>query len=422
MKPIGISVLATAGLLLSFSGSALAASGTVTGQFFYFENEGNFCPTNRNCTGAKYVQSQFNTSMPVADTKVFVKRASDGVVIGQGSTNASGTFTVSWSTGFFDFSQTVSATFTWIAEHKDMRFYVRHADGSQRNFFTWAVNITNGANTNVGGFTWGWSGNPDPYANLYGGAWRMWALSLGQSNRMVSYFSNVQILGETDPSGGNHADVFGNKVFISPAGSYAPQSTIMHEMGHIASFRASRDQNVQTGVGNLLAYPNTACGPTDCWWDLPTSEWEAAAFEDSMATHLADVGMYFANAPQPHSCISASACGTNSYNLETSGGTSCGTGQNRTVLNHMRYHWDNYDSLSDYTGENLSRGVWEAIDTINAFDNGYGNRQKNEPFATNSWNLDDWDGRSDVDFRENWITFGTNSSTQLSNNCGSAGD
>jgi hypothetical protein len=120
--------------------------------------------------------------------------------------------------------------------------------------------------------------------------------------------------------------------------------------------------------------------------------------------------------------LSTTACSTGSFNIETSIGTSCGTNQNRLVLNHIRYHWDNYDSVQDYTGETLNRGMWEVVDTLNAFDNGYDNMQKNEPFNNSKGAIDNLDGRSPADFANNWNVWGTNSWTQLNNNCGTAGD
>lgn len=69
----------------------------------------------------------------------------------------------------------------------------------------------------------------------------------------------------------------------------------------------------------------------------------------------------------------------------------------------------------------MTRGVWEILDTINAFDNGLNNRQKDEVYAVFGW-VDAIDGRSAIDFRENWKTWGTDSTSILAGNCGSAGD
>jgi hypothetical protein len=39
-------------------------SGWVKGRLQFFQNQGNFCPTGRNCTGANYLQSEWHTNQP----------------------------------------------------------------------------------------------------------------------------------------------------------------------------------------------------------------------------------------------------------------------------------------------------------------------------------------------------------------------
>src|SRR4051812_33400628 len=73
------------------------SSGTVSGNVAFFQNQGNFCTTTRSCTGATYLQSQYQTNMPIGETKVFIQRASDNATIGQGVTDGNGRFTISWT-------------------------------------------------------------------------------------------------------------------------------------------------------------------------------------------------------------------------------------------------------------------------------------------------------------------------------------
>lgn len=82
-------ILLIVGLL---SARASAASGTVSGYLLFFQNQGNFCPSHKSCTGAKYVESQYQTNMAVQDAKVYIRRASDHVVIGQGISSSTGNF------------------------------------------------------------------------------------------------------------------------------------------------------------------------------------------------------------------------------------------------------------------------------------------------------------------------------------------
>lgn len=402
--------------LAAVSSPALAASsGTATGTIQFYQNQGNFCPTTRNCTGAKYPQSQYNTSRPIKNVKVYLRRQSDNVVIGQGTTDNSGNFSISWSDPAG--SGNVLAQLIWRGEQKDGRFRIA---GSAGEFWIWWSNktLTNGGNTSIGALTWGNSSSPHALSNLYDGAHTMWANSLAQSNRMNSFFTGVQVRAwdsATCPT--SCADGPNNRIIMDDNSAYSPQGRILHEMGHIASYRASRDQNYKQGGSYCFGGEAAPCG-----WSLNGPENASVHFEEGVATHLGDVSLYFQNAPEPHTCLSSVACANNSFNVETSSGTSCAANVNRRPINAIRYFWDNYDSLSDYTGESLSRGVWEVVDTIHAFDNGADNNQKNEVWNAALTVMDDLDGRSAVDFRTNWNTWGTNSQTQLNNNCGSAGD
>jgi hypothetical protein len=398
------------------------SSGTVSGGVAFFQNQGNFCPASRTCTGATYVESQYHTNMPIGETKVFIQRASDNLTIGQGVTDSSGRFTISWTN--LVTTGNITANFIWVGEHKDGRFAVRTSSGGQWVFWTPNFTLNAGGNTEIGTWTWGSSGAPNSLANVYDGAFHMWSFGLSQSNRMNAFFTGVSIYAFDDVCPTSCANGPNNRITLDTGAAYSPQGRIMHEMGHIASYKGSRDQSfTQTGNCAFYSYPSMTC-VTGSGWNLTSPEWEAAAFEEGVATHLGDVCLYRAFATDPHTCLSDTACGTGSFNIETSLGTTCATDQNRWPLNHVRYHWDNYDSTSDYTGEDLSRGMWEVVDTLNAFPVGIDNRDKDEPFAVQNGSIviDDLDGRSPIDFRENWISFGTNSSTQLANNCGSLGD
>jgi len=397
-----------------FASGASASSGTVSGGLGFFQNQGNFCPTTRVCTGAKYLQSQYNTTQPIANVKVYVERASDGATLGQGTTDASGNFSLAWTDS--STSGAVAVQITWYGEQKDGRFRLATTAGGRWRMW-WSNTLAASGTTFVGTGVWGSSGSPHALSNLYDGAQKMWANALSQSNRMNSYFTGVQLQAfDATACPTSCANGPNNIITIDSAGSaYTPQGRAMHEMGHIASYRGSRNQSWhQLGA---LDYTFGGTGG----WSLNSAEFASVHFEEAVATHLADIGLYFDNASQPHTCLSASACATGSFNLETSLGTSCGVNVNRQPINADRYFWDNYDSLVDYTGETLNRGIWEVVDTINAFDPGANNRQQNEMWNAAGTALDDNVGRSAIDFRENWITWGTNSTTELSNNCGSAG-
>ena len=300
------------------------------------------------------------------------------------------------------------------------RFVVRDSAGAQKTFQSESFSLQPGVLTDVGGYVWGNSGAPNALANVYGGAFHMWTNSLKASNRMIQQFTNVAIWAFDNACPTSCANGALNRITLDPAAAYQPQGRIMHEMGHLTSYRASRDQSFnQPGKCEFYSFPSTSCGVNS--WSLGSAEWEAAAFEEAVATHLGDISLYRATATQPHTCLSASACATSSYNVETSLGTSCAANQNRAPLNHVRYLWDNYDANADYAGETLNRPMYDVIDTLYSFENGYDNRQKNEAFGVGNV-IDDLDGRSPVDYREKLLAAGVSSATQLSNNCGSQGD
>ena len=387
---------------LAGASDAWASSGTVGGRLMHFQNQGNFCPTTRDCSGAKYVQSQYRTYMPVGDVKVYIHRSTDGAIIGQGSTDSSGYFSISW----YDPSQSgnVSANFDWRGEHKDNRFFIRDQPSNQLwSFWTWPTTLINGGNADFGWQYWGSPEAPHQVTNLYDGAAMMWRNSLGQTNRMYAYFNNVEIRSASDNS---YAEPWIKRVSMH-WDHHFEGFVVMHEMGHIASHLSNRDQTF-SGMRSYC-YPATT---GDCDHSFESEEWAHASFEEGTATALAAVGLYYPWATAPHACRGNSACSTGGWNFESSVLlASCTASHARRENNVTRYHWDNYDSVVDYSGETLSRGVWEILDTLNAFDNGTGGLQKDEHWGT------DYDGRSARDFEYNWYRYGTSSWTQLTNNC-----
>lgn len=421
MSPGRALAIACAALTLSAlsAGLAHASRGTVTGKLAFFQNQGNFCPASRSCTGATYLERQYHTNMPIGDTKVYLWRARDNKIIGQGVTDRSGAFTIFWTDPIAIKGGT--ASLLWFGEHKDGRFAVRTSTGDRVVFVSPSFTLRPRVTTEIGTWTWGSPGSPNALANVYDGALHMWAFGLSQSHRMTAFFTGLSIFAFNKACQTSCASGAANRILLDPQAAYSPQARLMHEMGHIASYKASRDQRLtQASACAFYSYPSATCvrGAT---WNPTSTEWEAVAFEEAVATHLGDVALYRATATEPHTCLSSSWCRTGALDLEASMGMSCAPDMNRMPLNHLRYLWDNYDSTSDYPGETLSRGMWEVIDTLHAFAPGTENRQKDEPFARDG-SIDDLDGRSAIDFRENWLAWGTDSAAQLANNCGAAGD
>ena len=59
-------------ILLTFAGRAYAASGTAYGYLKFWQKQGNYCPTTRDCTSAWYPESQYDTAQPAAETKLYL--------------------------------------------------------------------------------------------------------------------------------------------------------------------------------------------------------------------------------------------------------------------------------------------------------------------------------------------------------------
>ena len=429
------------------------SSGTVEGTLTFYQNQGNYCPATRDCTGAKYTQAQFATFQPLRNTKVYILRQPGSAVIGQGTTNGAGVFKIKWVTGQSSSdNKDVAARLIVRFEQDDGRFAVHRVTGALWLAAHDFVADHGNHSQKLGTLSLGNAAAPNEVANIFDGAVRMWNNSLGQSNRMNLYFTNLSIrafeppppappaanntcqtscaIGSFNPDEPDQPGFGPHLVRMDPNNSgFAPQARVMHEMGHIASFVASRDQSYNWGGDYCFPTTAAAVAPLTCaaaGWNIGSPEWGAAMFEEAAATHLADVGLYFPTATQPRTCISTTFCSNAANNnIETSLGTTCGVNVNRQAINSVRYHWDNYDNLDDYTGaasDNLNMGMWHVVDTIHALGNGTGELQKDEPWNGTGTILDDRDGRSNTDFQIAWNNFGTNSATQLSQNCGGSGD
>ncbi len=409
---------ALAALAVTVPGSLAfaASSGTIAGKLYFYQNQGNYCPTGRDCTGARYREAEYHTNQPIANAKVYIRRKSDDTVLGQGTTGTDGAYSIHWTDP--STSADVEGQIVFRGENKDGRFQIRNTD---LGYWIWWSNVTlqRGETTEAGTRTWGNSSSPHALSNLYDGANSMWSSSLTNSARMRAKFTDLDIVaydGEACPT--SCASGPKNRVTIdSSESAYRPQARVMHEMGHIASYLAS-DGYKQAGSGTDAYCFGGESSP--CGWGMTEAEWAAVHFEEAFATFLGDVAFYGHSALEPRTCNSSSSCGN--HDLETSGGTSCPTDDNRRPINAVRYFWDVYDDHSDYTGESLSESMFVFIDTMHDYENGVGDGQRNEVWDADLSSIDDRDGRSCIDFRENMKKDGPDSTLQLAHNCGSKGD
>ena len=404
---------------LGLTDAASAASGVVSGRLMFFNNQGNYCPNTRNCTHARYTQSQFRVNLPVRDVKVYLVDHNDNV-IGQGVTNTQGYYKISWNTPF---------AYNWgrihfYGEHKDGRFKLRTSGGGRWVFWgqpLWYLTpgTSSSSPQDVGWLTWGNSTSPNALVNLYDGAWRMWYEALRYSGLMLSRFTNVQIraydAAACPTSCANGAD---KRIIIdSVASAFSPQARVMHEMGHVASYQS----NPRRG---LVDYNFDS----DPGWTFTEQEWQASAFEEAIATFFGDVAIYWFANPEPRSCLSQGVCFTN---IETSMGspTTCGAAPRRWPLSSMRFLRDLYDNSNEWL-DNVSEPYYEFFDTLARYPAGYGNRQDSEPWRQRTFlgipiglEVDDKDGLSSVDFREHFeAETGANAAFEHYYNCSPLGD
>jgi hypothetical protein len=416
----------------------VSIEGVVRGQLLFFNAQGNFCASGSDCTGSKYPQSEFGVPMPIRDARVFVRVA--GSVIGQGVTDASGNFAMAWQTESKP-TTSIRAELFWQPTQKDGRFSIITDQGYPWELSAGTVTLlassSVGSPQNLGAFQWGTTlRDANPIANVYDGAWRTWE-AFRVSNRMLTYFTNIRVQafdarGECPTSCAIGAEKL---VILDPNSSFSPQARIMHELGHIASYLASRDQSFRSGLN--YCYPETSNSVPDCpnrGWRNTSPEWGAVAFEEGLANFLGDVALYSSTARAPLTCLNSGTDCRGGDSIETSSRSQCGADENRIPLSVERYLWDAFDSNVDYPGELLTKSYFEFFDAVNGFDNGHDNLQKDEPWVPGTrtcnvngqcqltYDLVDLDGRSANDLRQNWARLGTNTDDAFFNNCAPVGD
>lgn len=411
-------LVAVAGITALASG-AHAATGTVTGTIKHWQKQGGYCPASRNCVGAKYRENQFDSAQPVEQTKVYVRNSSNDAVIGQGVTNESGNFTIQWTAT----PMPAQAYITWHAEHSDNRFVVRGASGGAWTFYSNPFGLVSSGTVNRGAMQWGTREAPHDVTNVFDGAQKMWWDSLWFSPRMRSFFSNVEIRFSSDECPTSCARGKDNLIIMDPASAYSPQGRIMHEMGHIASYRSHKGQEYwQRGVYD---YPCPTC---DDGWNFYSPEWHRSSFEEGFATFLADVAFYGSSAPEPYTCLSGQ--GPCFESPELSAGTTCNVAaqEGRWALSVMRVLRDVYDSVADCAPgghcDAVSSAYSQFADTMFEFPDGRCNGCENEGWACFiieskdlCW-IENADGRSIYDFAGHYqAKYGVNLSSVLAMNC-----
>jgi hypothetical protein len=373
--------------LLFTAGAAEASSGALKGTLRFVNKNGGFCPTGENCVGAAYPQTSYNKLTGIPEVRIQLIRASDGVILGSGNTDSAGKYTITWST--FDASTSdVSAYLKVRWVHYQNRFLFHQLsttthkewEGKTANFTLNHGTTTGAPQLSSGDWNWG-TNTIDRISNLYWAAYMMWA-KLKTSPRMVSYFTNLDILafeklkGSTPitdtfcqasscarpsmknvdpPSRPNWAEKKLTIVLDGDAATpYKPQSRMMHEMGHIADFVSGP----QAGLLRQVGY----CYTPDCGWNAWSAEYRPTALGEGIATFLAVAAFYDDAATAAYVC-DANGNSTKLYerhcypntghpgseSIEDRAPGACLAPEGRRAINAMRFFWDIYDTPADGT-------------------------------------------------------------------------
>jgi len=416
--------------LISLSASTVFAwDGYISGRLMFYNNQGHYCPSTRDCTGAKYVEADFNKYLPVSHARVYVYQKGTEIAIGQGVSDINGYFKVQWN----DFNDYREVYIRWNPIHKDGRFSIQTPSGNQWNFntksFVPIIQTTNSSPQQIGTRYWGSSSAPNPITNLYNGAWRMWNYALSSSARMNAHFNDLEIRafgsGCNNESGGACAMGGLNRVSITNSFSAYGLNTILHEMGHIASYRANRNQNRK--FSSDYNWPNTGDGGD---WVFNGPEWAGTQFEEGLATFYGARAIYWQNAIEPYTCSNSLTlpCPDDLFNIADYSGpyigpSSCIPYESRFPITVVRYLRRLYDNNKD-----INQPFYEFFDTINDFPGGIGNGDKDEAFCDGYWPWEpdyicDRNGRSTRDFRRHFeARTGIDTTTDWYLNCSPAGD
>ena len=230
----------------------------------------------------------------------------------------------------------------------------------------------------------------DEVANLYDGAYRTWDNVLSTSWRLSNFFTNVII--RMDMSISKLDSAANKRIYIDSTSYRQPQERIGHEMGHLASYIASRASRSNYGQESL------SCGYGGDGWYTDSIEVECTAFEEGLASYVGTMALYSEVATNVRTCWSDDHCfpgsSATSYPVEFNTGCTCGRGKPQ---NSLAYLWDVTDS-----SDSVNLSFSDVVTALYSYDEGCGNHQVNEQYtADGSWDWDNVNGRSSYDFYYN---------------------
>jgi len=415
---------------------AHAATGTLSGNWQFWNRNGNFCPTNNACQGSRYTQAMFDRRQPISNATVWITDAAFNK-IGQGVTNNSGDFNAQWTAT----AAPAQIRVLILPTHATNRFSFRNTAGQLVNNTTAVINLTGANPQNIGQWTVGTSASPDPFYNAYWAAELQWRNVLSFVGFQAANFVNIEVRGFADNIPGylgnrptSAADGPTKRVQLDANAGFAPQWRAMHELGHIANY-VDANPFKASGAGDWMAGavpPATQTGG----WNAASGEWGSLAFEEAFATHYGDMTFWFANADTPTNCLAgngitcysggAPSAGTN---IEASSfpftvnncSTAVAAPEGRWTLSAMRYLWDVYDDHNDADGDTYSAAQThfaEHLAVIASYPAGTGANAINEPWNSALNSITEPDGRGCLSYASNFQSFsGVSTSLLRVDNC-----
>jgi hypothetical protein len=427
-------ILTVIGTLLVARQASAAYSGYVSGQFWLWNLNGNYCDPSTagrtdNCAYTYYPKSDFDTWQVMRNAHIELWQGSN--VIGQGSTDLSGNYTMSWSSS--DIS--TQAYVRFFSQDKDNRFYINDTNGLRMNYGSGTFTLTNGTTIgqpqNIGSLGGGSHANPGWWVNVYWAEELEYRTTFALVNTFVTNWTGIEIRGLAN----NQAGFLGNcptscavgsskRIQLDANAGFSPQGRILHESGHVADYIEKNYHG--TSAQGSYCWPNTAApdgvgGGTPCGWSLGAdAEWGSAAFEEGLATFSADNTLWPPGQLQPTSCLSSVDCPINgSTNIEQTdypyATNNCSTvaanPESRWALTVMRYLWDLYDNNNDADGETISTGngaFSDMYDTLGDYPTGVGYEAIDDPWSDTTYTtVTNFDGRGAISYAQHFYNRNT---------------
>jgi hypothetical protein len=395
-----IATLLTLGVVaavLAVAAPAHAASGVVSGKLELWERNGGFCPTTRNCTGANYPASQSNSYQPIANAIVYLYMTSgtSQVLIASGTTTATGTFKLSWSTTLA-LGQT---RVVFKGYHAQGRFTTFNSAGATYQWNGALFTLINGTTSTspqvIASTRFGSATLPDPALNFWAAAETTWWYGMMGSNKLFNDFTNIALKGVYSGDCGTCGSGPGKYMRLDAQYDYN-LPTVSHELGHVASYLLnprSTTGDYCYGSGQLCTPANPYCcngGGGIGSHAQDSAEWQHVGFEEGFASAVATITLNQQFAPDPYFCVAIEAAecptGTAKYRMEPSvnAGAVCSMTERRQENNVTRYLWDMYDGVADASWDNVSVLYWHIYEVMTRFPAGYGLRQNNDPLDSST--------------------------------------